>query len=695
MTGTKCKRAFLLISLFLLLTPGRAFAYIGPGAGFVFLGSAFVFILTFFMAVATVAFWPIRWIWKQARGKKISKNAKTKRLVILGLDGFDPNLTDQYMREGKLPNLQALAAQGGYERLATTCPSISPVAWSTFQTGVNPGAHNIFDFLTRDKRMYLPDLSSMSVTPAKKTIRIGSWVFPLSKPEIRILRKSQPFWKILGKHGIFSNVLRVPVTCPPEKFEGNMLAGMSTPDLKGSQGTFSFFSSDHPDGKEKIGGAHLQVERQGQKIKGAIEGPPHPFSRKKGVLKAPFTVRLLPGSSEALLEVNQKQVVLKLKQFTEWIKLEFKAGFGVNISGICRFYLKQARPEFELYVSPVNIDPESPSMPISHPRFFSIYLSKLNGLFGTLGLMEDTWARNEKVLDDDAFLEQTYLTHEEREKMFFDALDKTPEGVCICVFDASDRIQHIFWRYLDQPHPAPIGDKKYEQVIPEMYRKMDDLVGRTAAKLKAGDTLIVMSDHGFSSFKRCINLNTWLMNEGYLALKNNQMTGADHFQDVDWSKTKAFAVGLSGIYFNRIGREKNGIVSDEEAAPLKKEMTDKLLKLYDPEGGVRAINRVSDTARIYRGMYQPEAPELIIGYKPGYRISWESVTGKMKPEIFEDNLKAWSGDHSIDAESVPGVFFSNRRFTKQKLNMLDLAPTVLNLFDVKIPSYMEGKPIWS
>ncbi len=667
-------------------------AYIGPGAGFAFLGSAFVFAITFLMAFLTVAFWPLRWIGKTLLGKKISKKAKTRRLVILGLDGFDPVLTEKYIREGRLPNLKSLGEKGCYRKLKTTFPSISPVAWSTFQTGVNPGAHNIFDFLTRDKRMYLPDLSSMKIDSPKRSFSLGSWRIPLSKPEIRILRQSQPFWKILGKQGIFSSILRVPITCPPEKFEGNILAGMSTPDLKGSQGMFSFFSTA-AESKERTGGTHFALKREGKRVSGFMEGPPHPFKKKIDSLRIPFSIEVALEKNQALLTLQKNQIKLIPNQFSDWIRLEFNAGLGVKIKGICRFYLKQMSPEVELYVSPVNIDPESPVMPISHPNIFSIYLSKLNGLFGTLGLMEDTWARNEKVLDDEAFLAQTYLTHEEREKMFFDSLEKTKEGVCVCVFDASDRIQHIFWRYIDHGHPSPCQDEKYREVIPQMYAKMDDLVGRTLKKIGAKDIFIVLSDHGFSSFKRCVHLNTWLAKEGYLTLKENKITGRDHFLDVDWSKTKAFAVGLSGLYFNRIGREKQGIVSDQEALRLKTEMTEKLLRLKDPANGQAAIRRIADTAQIYKGLYQSEAPDLIIGYEPGYRISWESVTGKMRSEVFEDNTKAWSGDHSIDSECVPGVFFCNRSIKSDAPDMRDIAPTVLDLFDVKIPSYMEGKPV--
>ena len=326
--------------------------------------------------------------------------------------------------------------------------------------------------------------------------------------------------------------------------------------------------------------------------------------------------------------------------------------------------------------------------------FFATYLAKRNGLYGTLGLMEDTWGRNEAALDDRAFLDQAYLTHEEREKMFFDALERTREGVCACVFDASDRIQHMFWRYLEDNHPAPREDNGlFKDAIPEMYRKMDDLVGRVQQKLGPKDVLIVLSDHGFTSFRRCINLNSWLQQEGYLALKAQGLTGADYLQDVDWSKTKAFGIGLAGIYLNRKGRERYGIVEAREVESLKRELIQKLEQLRDPETGERVIRKVYDTARAYRGIYREDACDLIIGCEKGYRVSWESVTGGLTPEIFEDNVKAWSGDHDVDPELVPGILFSNLKLKVEDPGIIDMAPTVLDLFAVPIPPYMEGKVV--
>jgi len=217
-------------------------------------------------------------------------------------------------------------------------------------------------------------------------------------------------------------------------------------------------------------------------------------------------------------------------------------------------------------------------------------------------------------------------------------------------------------------------------------------VGRVLERLNDGDVLFVMSDHGFKSFRRCVNVNTWLTQNGYMKLQNG-ISGGDYFADVDWSKTRAFSVGMGGIFINLLGRESQGIVHQKEAAELKREMSAKLLELSDPLKGAKAVRKVYDAEIFYSGPYKNEAPDLFIGWEDGYRASWESVTGKLKPDIFEDNTKAWSGDHCVAADIVPGVLFSNRKIANSVPRMVDIAPTILDLFDVEIPKYMEGKPL--
>ncbi len=655
-------------------------------------------LIVFFSSLFSLLSWPFRFFFRALRRRKVYTQAKIKRLVILGLDGLEPELATQYMNEGKLPNLARLRAEGTFLPLQTTYPPISPVAWSTFQTGANPGQHNIYDFLARDRTTYLPFLSSAQIRGANKNLRLGKYVIPLGKPQTKLLRKSKPFWAYLGEAGIFSSVLRVPITFPPEKFSGVLLAGMCVPDLRGSQGTFSFYTTRPTKRNGRPAGIQLQLQPEGEWWTSYLVGPESSSTRKgTAELRAPFKIKPAPGRDEAELQVAGQKIRLRKGAYSEWTRVKFNAGAGFKVSGVCRFLLREANPDLELYVTPVNIDPAKPALPVSHPLAYSIYLSKLLGPYATLGLAEDTWALNEGILDDESFLEQCYLIHDERERMFFDALDKTRRGVCVCVFDTPDRVQHMFWRYLEPNHPANNGrpSQRSATAIEELYRRMDDLVGHTAARLGKGTVLLVISDHGFKSFQRGVNLNSWLHQNGYLALKDGATESGDWFKNVDWNRTKAYALGLNGIYINQRNRERSGVVSPgRETEELRKELQEKLGGLADPERGQVAITEVFDARRIYSGPYVENAPDLIVGYNPGYRTAWDSVTGKVSDTVFSNNTKAWSGDHCIDPRKVPGVLFTNYRINSGQPAIGDIAPTVLNLFGVKIPRYMKGKP-WS
>jgi len=688
---------FLLLAVFILAMPNQAQAYIGPGAGFAVVGSFLVMFTAVLSGLLALFTWPIRHIIRAIRGRRVFARSRVKRFVILGLDGMDAALTGKFLAEGKLPNLSKLSEQGCFKPLATTVPSMSPVAWSSFQTGVNPGKHNIFDFLTRDKQTYLPKLSSVDIREPRRKIRLSKYQFPLGKADIRMLRKGKQFWKTLGEHGIFSNIIRVPITCPPEKFRGVQLSGMPVPDLRGTQGTFSFYTTRTDDEGEHTGGEIYQVTRKGDTIEAELIGPQNSIREEKSVLKCPFVVTIKDEDS-ADIKINGAIYNLKKDVYTEWIKIEFKVAPGIRVHGICKFLLQSATPEFQLYVTPINIDPEKPAMPISHPNIYSTYLAKNQGPFATLGLAEDSWALNEKVLIDDSFIQQCIGMDEEREKMFFDSLDKVKRGLCVCVFDGTDRLQHTFWRDIDEEHPARREREQAQQpdVIEELYQRMDALVGKTLAKCKDKDTVfMVISDHGFNTFRYGVDLNHWLEENGYLKIKDGMPGNGKHLSAIDWSETRAFAIGLAGIYLNLKGRESKGIVeSGDEAAQLREEIAQKLSVLADPNNeGQPVIKQVYNALEIYRGPYKDEAPDLIVGYNRGYRASWETAIGQITDQIFHDNTKAWSGDHCIDPSLVPGVLFCNRPIATGNPRLVDIAPTVLEMFGVEVPQYMDGKPL--
>lgn len=689
---------FTVFLLVLLVWPSVAQAYIGPGAGFAFAGSLAALLAAFALAIGTVLLWPITFIIRTIRVGNPYKNALSRRVIVVGLDGMDPGITTRFLREGRLPNFQKLAEKGVFRALDTSNPSMSPVAWSTFSTGVDPSRHGIYDFITRDPCTYAPMLSSTDIKNAERVLNIGKYIIPLEKPKIKLLQKSQAFWKHLGDRHIPSIIQRVPITFPPVPFRGLLLSGMCVPDLRGSQGTFSFFSTAQNDGKAAFtGGEQTVLRRKGNVIRSRIVGPDNGMVKNGGRMTLPFTITV--GNEQVKIEIDGgESFELKLRTYSPWIHLTFEAGLGVKVAGIARFYLSSVTPDVNLYMTPIHIDPENPAMPISHPEVYAIYLAKRFGPFATLGLAEDTWALNERVLDEGAFFDQAMAFCEEREKMLFDAIDHIRQGLVTTVFDTTDRVQHMFYRYLDPTHPAN-ADKEstaYADAIQRVYTHMDTVLGRVLEQAGEESTVIVMSDHGFTNFRRGVNLNSWLRDEGYLVLKDGKNTGGDWFEDVDWSRTRAFSLGLTGMFINRMGREKSGIVREgEEYRLLVKAICARLEALEDPQSGKRAVRKAQAAFECFEGPYRLDAPDILVGYEGGYRNSWECATGAVTEQVFKDNTKSWSGDHCVDPSIVPGVFFCNQKITLENPHIADIPYSILSLFGQTAPNYMQGRMLFA
>jgi predicted AlkP superfamily phosphohydrolase/phosphomutase len=678
-----------------LLAPAPAAAYVGPGAGFAILSSFLVLFTTLLVAALSLVAWPVRTAWRLIRGQR-PPQASIRRLIVVGLDGQDPALTDQFMKEGALPHFARLAEMGSYRRLRTTFPSVSPVAWSSFSTGTHPARHNIFDFIDRDRRTYLPVLSSTRIGAVERFFRIGRYLIPRHRPELRLLRKSKPFWAILGEHRVWSTILRVPITFPPDRFYGAELSAMCVPDLLGTQGTFHVFTTRSQGQRFKEGGIRVAVEVRANRVDAVLDGPANPYVVGHPPLTAKIALTLDRPRHRAHGVIAGGSVELALGQLTEWIRVTFHAAPGVSVTGIARFQLLEMASDFSLYASPINLDPERPAMPISHPPYYATYLAKRIGAYATLGLAEDTWALNEGVIDEPTFLQQTYDIDRERQSMFFSALDRLHRGSLVCVFDATDRIQHMFWRYLEDGHPAMRNrpPSVHRDAIRELYVHNDALVGKLLRQLKSDDVLMVVSDHGFSSFRRGVNLNAWLERQGYLTLVAGTDGTSEWLRDVDWSRTKAYCLGLTGLFLNLRGREQEGIVSPgADAENLKVDLATRLKGLVDIETGDVSIRELFDPAALYAGPYLENGPDLLVGYNAGYRVSWSCATGVVAGPVFEDNVKSWSGDHCIDPRLVPGVFFCNRPVETSDPSLVDIAPTALRLFGIEPPPYMDGRPL--
>jgi predicted AlkP superfamily phosphohydrolase/phosphomutase len=677
-----------------LAVAAPAHAYIGPGAGFAVMSSFLVIFVTMIVVAASVLAWPFRALWRLVR-RTGPPPAKVRRLVVIGFDGQDPTLTDQFLKQGLLPNFAALAKDGAYRRLQTTYPALSPVAWSSFSTGTHPARHNIFDFLDRDRRTYLPLLSGSRIGKVERFFRLGRYLIPRHKPELTNLRRSKPFWTILGERRIWSTILRVPITFPPDRFYGAELSAMTVPDLLGTQGTFLLFTTRPPAARFKEGGQRVPIVVAGDRIDTVVTGPENGFVVDHPPLTCPLAITLDRAASRATVVVGTTTVTLAAGELSAWVPLAFRAAPGVTVSGIARLQLLEMGEHVSLYMSPINLDPESPAMPISHPGYYANYLAKRQGPFATLGLAEDTWALNEGVTDNATFLKQAHDIDDERRTMFLSALGKLRSGTLVCVFDATDRIQHMFWRYVDPKHPAHRKDVPAEEkdAIKALYQKNDALVGQVRAALGPDDVLMVISDHGFSSFRRGVNLNAWLLKEGYLALRTGTDGSTEWLRDVDWSRTRAYCLGLSGMYLNLRGREQSGVVEPgNEARALKAEIVAKLKGLRDDAMSEVGVREAFVTTALYDGPYSENAPDLVIGYNAGYRTSWDCASGMVCGPIFEDNTKAWSGDHCIDPRLVPGVVFCNRPIGETRdLSIVDIAPTALTLFGLEPPKYMDGR----
>ncbi len=680
-----------------LLAAAPLEAYVGPGAGIAFVGSLFSLIAALISGALAFLILPFRIAWRALRGAQGYRKAKIRKLIFLGLDGLEPDLVEKFLTEGKLPNLARLRDRGRYSRLRTTFPALSPVAWSTFATGSNPGKHNLFDFLNRNLRSYLPELSSSRVRQPSRIWRIGRWRVPLSKPAVEMRRKSRPFWSLLGENLVGSTILRVPITFPPEPFEGRLLSAMCTPDLLGTQGSFQLFTNAPTDAEFAEAGACYPLREDGQAYVGEVRGPQNTIREGAGELRIPFRLTLRDDrSAGGRLEIGGKSYDLTADRFTPWVRLTFRAGLGIKLTGIAQFRLAAVEPHVRLYLSPIAIDPEKPALPISHPTFYAPYLAKLLGEFSTLGLAEDTWALNERVIDEDAFLEQAEQICTEREAMFESALERTKKGVVACVFDTPDRVQHMFYRYLEPSHPAHRANgnsiDRYSSTVEDLYVRMDGIVGKTLRHVDDDTVIFVLSDHGFKSFQRGVNVNAWLEQEGYLTAREGARDEG-YLRGIDWSQTKAYSFGLAGIYLNIEGRESAGVVPRDEADDLRKEICAKLSGLRDEERNATAVHRAYSKTAIYSGPYVEAAPDVVIGYNPGYRCSWGVALGKVAGPVFEDNTKAWSGDHCVDPPQIPGVVFCNREFEATDPGIEDMAPTALRLFGFEPPTYMDGRDL--
>jgi predicted AlkP superfamily phosphohydrolase/phosphomutase len=265
-------------------------------------------------------------------------------------------------------------------------------------------------------------------------------------------------------------------------------------------------------------------------------------------------------------------------------------------------------------------------------------------------------------------------------------LDQFREGFLFYYFGNVDQVSHMMWRARDPEHPAydPRTDAANATVVENLYRGLDVLVGETLDRLGPDDLLVVMSDHGFTSWRRTFHLNSWLRDNGYIVLKDpGRRDDPGLFGNVDWTRTRAYALGLNGLYVNVQGREKDGVVPPADRSAVVEALASKLLGVVDPATGQPAITHMYRREQVFTmaGM-EDIAPDLVVGYAKGTRGSDESALGGMPPEVFVNNTSHWSGDHCMDPESVPGILLSSRPLRKPASTLQQLAPALLAEFGI-------------
>jgi len=633
-------------------------------------------------------------------GCKPSFKEAESKVVVIGFDGVEPSLFEKYLSEGQLPNMERLISRGSYHHLKTTNPSESPVCWASFAVGGNPGRHGIYDFLKRDPITYMPMISTVEKEPPRFLFDL----IPIKKVKITSMRGGISFWEQAALNRIKTTAFQIPVTFPSVDMKGGkMMSGLGVPDIRQTQGTYQYYATDlSPEeaGSSVYGGIQHKINVVNNVARTYIEGPPDPTKEGFHPIQLPLKIKIVDDNT-VIVDINGDRIKLYKGRFSDWVVIKFHITPIVSVTGICKFYLLSVKPELKVFLSPIDISPINPPVPICNPSDLTTQLAKQLGLFRTRGWAINNMALTEERIDEKIFLDDLFSVEDMRRRITLHLMDKDPSDLFISVFQATDRVGHAFFRLIDPRHPRYDEELayKYGDAILRVYKHMDKTVGEILKRISEDTTLIILSDHGFHSFRRCVNINTWLVKNGYMTLKGaedraytlDDLFGQGEFwPNVDWNKTQAYAVGLGQIYINLVGRESRGIVlPGRDYEKVVNEIVSQLRELRD-EDGTKVIRDVYKRDDIFNGRYLDRAPDMQVGFEDGYRVSWQTCLGGIPPKVIETNDRKWSGDHcSLEPSITKGILLTNRKLNGEPA-IIDIAPTVLKLLGVPIPSDVEG-----
>jgi predicted AlkP superfamily phosphohydrolase/phosphomutase len=625
-----------------------------------------------------------------------------KKMLVFGFDGMDPGIVNRLMGQGQLPNMQRLGEQGIFTMMRSTIPPQSPVAWGSFISGADPGVFGIFDFIHRDPETYIPMFSQSQTIPSRWLVKLGHYRIPLKPGKVVLKREGPAFWDYLEKRDIPATLVKLPTNYPPSASGQRTLSGMGTPDIQGTYGIYSLFTSDENESQRDLTSANVYYAYidENNVMEGQIEGPKNDLVKDGEAVVVPFKVYVDNPHRTARIDIQGKEILIAEKEYSDWVEIEFPLISGLaSITGMVKFYLLEMGERFRLYISPTHISPRNPAVPISTPSGYSRELADHVGLYHTISLPSDTKALTNGTFSMENFIVQSMTVFDESCRMFDYELQRfssQKEGLLFFYFSSLDLGQHMFWALTDKEHPFYHLEesRKFGYITDELYRKFDRVVGRALKNLDPATAVLAMSDHGFAPFYRKVNINNWLAREGYLKLSTNEISEQISILDyADWPASRAYALGLNGLYLNLRGREKEGSVGPEARRRLLEEIKAKLEALTDPKNGKRVISCAYISEDNFSKDFIQRAPDIILGFDRGYRISDDSALGSLSKEMISDNMGWWSGDHLIDPKKVPASFISSFKIQKPVPNIWDVAPTILKYFGIATPAQMTGKPL--